>query len=162
MEIVGSYRRGAEISSDIDVIAWHPAYPTKDTFEENKSLGPHPEGLLTLIMRSLFDSGILRRDEALGQGDTKVMALGKLPSEGSVRRQIDIRLCPLESLPFMLVGNTGDDALMRMLRGKARDKGYTLNEYGIASLSGDKLPVQGIKTEEDIFELVSLVRLKAP
>jgi len=31
----------------------------------------------------------------------------------------------------MLVGNTGDTQLMKMLRGRANEKGLTLNEYGM-------------------------------
>jgi len=31
----------------------------------------------------------------------------------------------------MLVGNTGDMQLMKMLRGRAMEKGLTLNEYGM-------------------------------
>lgn len=31
----------------------------------------------------------------------------------------------------MLLGNTGDDALMRLLRWKAGEKGWMLNEYGM-------------------------------
>ncbi len=38
--------------------------------------------------------------------------------------QIDIRLCPTESLPYMLLGNGGDDAWMRTLRVKAIKEGW--------------------------------------
>jgi len=34
-------------------------------------------------------------------------------------------------VPYMLVGNTGDMQLMKMLRGRAMEKGLTLNEYGM-------------------------------
>jgi DNA polymerase/3'-5' exonuclease PolX len=46
-------------------------------------------------------------------------------------RQVDIRLCPLNAVPYMLVGNTGDTQLMKMLRGRANEKGLSLNEYGM-------------------------------
>lgn len=50
------------------------------------------------------------------------MALTKLDKPESIWRQIDIRLCPVESLPYMLVGNTGDDNLMRLLRLRAKNR----------------------------------------
>lgn len=50
------------------------------------------------------------------------MALTKLDKPGAVWRQVDIRLCPTESLPYMLLGNTGDDNLMRFLRMRAKHR----------------------------------------
>jgi len=70
------------------------------------------------------------------------MALTKLPDKvgnKAIHRQIDIRLCPLESLPYMLLGNTGDDNLMRILRAKALEKGWILNEYGMGDRDGGKV-----------------------
>ena len=52
-------------------------------------------------------------------------------------RQIDIRLCPTEYLPYMLLGNSGDDMLMKLLRWRAIVKGWTLNEYGMGKRSED-------------------------
>ena len=68
-------------------------------------------------------------------GPKKVIALTRCPRTGredAPWRQIDIRLCPLESLPFMLVGNTGDARLMKLLRWRARSMGLLLNEYGMS------------------------------
>lgn len=44
---------------------------------------------------------------------------------------MDIRLCPTQSLPYMLLGNSGDDLLMKIVRSKANSKGWLLNEYGM-------------------------------
>lgn len=66
------------------------------------------------------------------------MFLTRLPStKGAVYRQIDIRLCPVESLPYMLLGNSGDDSLMKLLRWRAMEKGLALNEYGMGKRSDE-------------------------
>lgn len=59
------------------------------------------------------------------------MALTRATKGRGTWRQVDIRLCPTESVPYMLVGNTGDMQLMKMLRGRAMEKGLGLNEYGM-------------------------------
>ncbi len=51
------------------------------------------------------------------------MALTKLPGkQDATWRQIDIRVCPVPSLPYMLLGNTGDDFLMKILRAQAKQR----------------------------------------
>lgn len=68
-------------------------------------------------------------------------ALTRLPDVANARfRQIDVRISPVQSLPFMLLGNTGDDELMKILRRAANDKGWTLNEYamGLKDTADDK------------------------
>jgi DNA polymerase beta len=72
------------------------------------------------------------------KGEKKSMFLTRLPkSPGAVYRQIDIRLCPTESLPYMLLGNSGDDSLMKLLRWRAMEKGLALNEYGMGKRSNE-------------------------
>lgn len=71
------------------------------------------------------------------------MALTRLPDDSSaIHRQIDIRLSPTDSLPYMLLGNTGDTRLMQVLRGRARRKGWVLNEYGMAERDTDKVSLR--------------------
>lgn len=68
------------------------------------------------------------------------MGLTRLPGKNSApHRQLDIRLCPAESLPYMLLGNSGDDMLMKILRWTALGKGWTLNEYGMGKRSEDEV-----------------------
>jgi DNA polymerase beta len=51
------------------------------------------------------------------------MGLTRLPGNADgLWRQIDIRICPVPSMPYMLLGNTGDDTLMKILRQAAKDK----------------------------------------
>jgi DNA polymerase beta len=66
------------------------------------------------------------------------MLLTRLPdSPTAPHRQVDIRLCPTESLPYMLLGNSGDDTLMKILRWRVISKGWTLNEYGMGQRTED-------------------------
>lgn len=116
-------------------------------------------------------------------GEKKLLALTRL-TPASVHRQIDIRLCPLQSLPYMLLGNSGDDLLMKIVRNKAISKGWLLNEYGM----GEREEMPGnntrkssvllmdakadrkarikkgteimVKNEEEIFEKLGLPYLK--
>jgi hypothetical protein len=71
-------------------------------------------------------------------GEKKSMFLSRLPGNKTApHRQVDIRLCPTESLPYMLLGNSGDDMLMKLLRWRAIAKGWTLNEYGMGERTED-------------------------
>jgi DNA polymerase beta len=79
-------------------------------------------------------------------GERKLLALTRL-NPTSVHRQIDIRLCPLESLPYMLLGNSGDDLLMKIVRNKAMSKGWLLNEYGM----GVREEMPGNNTRQSLF-----------
>lgn len=51
----------------------------------------------------------------------KVIALTRLDAS-SPYRQIDIRLCPTDSLAYMLLGNTADDFLNKILRSRAKEE----------------------------------------
>jgi DNA polymerase beta len=90
----------------------------------------------------MFSEGIISSPQGqegkLMKGEKKSMFLTRLPySPGAVYRQIDIRLCPTESLPYMLLGNSGDDSLMKLLRWRAMEKGLALNEYGMGKRSNE-------------------------
>lgn len=89
----------------------------------------------------MFSEGIqliVKTRRKLMKGEKKSMFLTRLPNyPGAVYRQIDIRLCPTESLPYMLLGNSGDDSLMKLLRWRAMEKGLALNEYGMGKRSSE-------------------------
>ena len=158
-EIMGSFRRGEKISSDVDMVVWHPyVHPVlarlpltvkhltprslvlRDT--EKRKAGVRPESLMGRVKTAMLDAGLIEEDKIFSQGEKKILALTRLPEikqkgKGAgkkaqrVHRQIDIRLCPLQSLPYMLLGNSGDDTLMKLLRWRAAEKGWVLNEYGM-------------------------------
>ncbi|WWC85402.1 uncharacterized protein L201_000265 [Kwoniella dendrophila CBS 6074] len=166
--IMGSYRRGEYVSSDIDMVVWHESFPRRDREEKpSKKGGYAPDSLMGKVMNALIDAGLVRLDKLFSKGEKKVLALTKLPKENSIHRQIDIRLCPLESLSYMLLGNTGDDRLMKTLRYRAVQKGWVLNEYemgprvegsnGIWVEEGQEIIVN---SEKEIFEKLELPYLE--
>ncbi|WVQ94237.1 hypothetical protein IAU59_001315 [Kwoniella sp. CBS 9459] len=137
--IMGSYRRGEFVSSDIDMVVWHNSFLKRDKEEKrNSKKGYDSDGLMSKVMKALFDARLVEEDKLFSRGEKKVLALARLPLESAFHRRIDIRLCPLESLPYMLLGNTGDDTLMKILRHRAMARGWVLNEYAMGErLSND-------------------------
>jgi DNA polymerase (family X) len=68
--------------------------------------------------------------------------------------QVDVRLLPPESFGAAMQYFTGSKAHNVSLRQRALKMGYTLNEYSLATLEGEK-PVAG-KTEEEIYAKLKL------
>src|SRR5579863_7465254 len=68
--------------------------------------------------------------------------------------QVDVRLLPPDSFGAAMQYFTGSKAHNVALRQRALKKGYTLNEYSLATLEGEK-PVAG-KTEEEIYAKLDL------
>ena len=68
--------------------------------------------------------------------------------------QVDVRLLPPESFGAAMQYFTGSKAHNVSLRQRALKMGYTLNEYSLATLEGEK-PVAG-KTEEEIYAKLQL------
>ncbi|WVW81337.1 hypothetical protein I302_103328 [Kwoniella bestiolae CBS 10118] len=165
--IMGSYRRGEYVSSDIDMVVWHESFMKRDREEKSKKGGYASDSLMGKVMGALIGEGLIEEDQLFSRGEKKVLALTKLPKPNSIHRQIDIRLCPLESLPYMLLGNTGDDTLMKALRYRAIQKGWVLNEYamgervegsqGIWVKEGGEIIVN---SEKEIFEKLELPYLE--
>jgi DNA polymerase (family 10) len=68
--------------------------------------------------------------------------------------QVDVRLLPPESFGAAMQYFTGSKAHNVALRQRALKMGYTLNEYSLSTLEGEK-PVAG-KTEEEIYAKLNL------
>lgn len=143
-EIVGSYRRGAQNSGDIDVII------TSDS----------PKVFINFIDELIKKKIIL---EILSRGSTKCLVMAKIPSSDSVRR-VDFLYTGLEEFPFAILYFTGSKIFNTVMRHIALEKGYTMNEHGINNMEGkkkgDKVSHR-FKTEEDIFDFLGL-EYKAP
>ncbi|GJN87149.1 hypothetical protein Rhopal_000094-T1 [Rhodotorula paludigena] len=157
LECMGSYRRGAESSGDIDFLL------TRDPSD-----GKTHEGMVKKLWRRLVKAGIahhlLSMPEDWNGLDAKINGLGKLP-EGKKMRRIDILGVPWESMPAALIYFTGNDHFNRSIRLKARRHGYRLNQHGLykdvsRDRKGEKLTegtlVPGIRTERDIFRVLKV------
>ena len=56
----------------------------------------------------------------------------------------------------MLLGNTGDDILMRLLRHRALAKGLILNEYGMGERAGDEVSL-GLNSANGLKRVLDFV-----
>jgi NAD-dependent DNA ligase len=117
-EIVGSYRRGAKTSGDIDVIIT----------SENK-------GIFKEFMDQLLDQGIIV--ELLSRGPTKSLVVAKLPNATHARR-VDFLYSSPQEYPFAVLYFTGSKFFNTAMRGRALSKGYSLNEHGMYAMDGKK------------------------
>ena len=143
-EIVGSYRRGAENSGDIDVIIT----------SKNPS-----------IFKDFIDALISTKiiQEVLSRGPTKCLVIAKLPNKETSRR-VDFLYTTPEEFPFAILYFTGSKIFNTVMRHEALAKELTMNEHGLYSLVGKK---KGEKVghvfnnEKDIFDYLGL-EYKAP
>lgn len=110
--IAGSYRRGEAIMHDIDVLVSLPANSTIRLTELVDSLGP-----LFIPAR-------------LALGTTKFMGLVKRNELRNAHR-LDIRLIPASQFPYALLYFTGSKSFNKLVRSRALERGFTLNEYGL-------------------------------
>ena len=139
MEIVGSYRRGAQSSGDIDVIITSNSPRVFTTFVDN------------LIKEKI----ILY---VLSRGPTKCLVVAKIPSS-DVARRVDFLYTNPEEFPFAILYFTGSKIFNTVMRHIALEKGYTMNEHGIYKIEvkkkGEKVQ-RTFTSEEDIFDFLGL------
>lgn len=148
-EIVGSYRRGAKQSGDIDVII------------TSKS----PEVFKKFVEELVKQKVIL---EVLSQGKTKCLVITKIESSKHARR-VDFLYTTEEQYPFSVLYFTGSKAFNTVMRGHALKMGFSLNEHEMSKMITTKTegktkgePVEHVfRSEKDIFDFLKLT-YKAP
>ena len=138
-EIVGSYRRGAESSGDIDLII------TSDS----------PKVFVNFIDELIKEKIIL---EILSRGPTKCLVMAKIPSSNSVRR-VDFLYTSLDEFPFAILYFTGSKIFNTVMRHIAVENNLSMNEHGIYNFE-NKIKTDKIKhvfkNEKDIFDFLGL------
>ena len=143
-EIVGSYRRGAQSSGDIDVII---TSTNGVVFKE--------------FIDTLIKKGIIL--EVLSRGSSKCLVIAKIPSSSFARR-VDFLYTSPEEYPFSVLYFTGSKVFNTVMRHQALTMELTMNEHGMNSISGKKKGEKVahiFKNEKDIFDYLNLV-YKAP
>jgi len=139
-QIVGSYRRGAKTSGDIDVII------TND--QNNVS-----------VFNDFLDKLIKEKvvTEVLTRGKTKSLTIGEIP--GSIPRRLDFLYTSPKEYSFATLYFTGSKAFNIVMRQRALDVGLTLNEHGLfkmaAGKKGEAVDID-FPTEESIFEFLGM------
>jgi DNA polymerase (family X) len=128
----GSLRRGRETVGDLDILVSGKACTSEDGRQKAIAYVAKYPPLMDVI----------------ASGDNKISF--HLRSG----MQVDVRLLPPESYGSALQYFTGSKSHGVALRQRALKMGYTLNEYSLATLEGEK-PVAG-KTEEEIYAKLKL------
>jgi len=129
----GSLRRGKETVGDLDLLV---------TLADGHTSEKHVDALAKHI---LTFPGI---DQTLAHGENKV----SFTLENGL--QVDVRLLEKENFGAALLYFTGSKEHNVALRGRANDMNYTLNEYCLATLKGEKR-IAG-RTEEEIYAKLKL------
>lgn len=141
--VVGSYRRGAENSGDIDVLLMLP-----------NSIAKKQQGEMfieTVNMLKETDYII----DTLAQGPKKFLGYVRLEKGEKVRR-LDLLMTPEEEFAYAILYFTGSQAFNVAFRSYAQEKGYTINEHVMKPVQERVLPVPTMKTEKDIFDFLGL------
>lgn len=141
--VVGSFRRGAASSGDIDVLMTLPAsMPQK----EQKSIFQKEVNRLK-TMGYIVDS--------LATGDKKFMGYVRLSPQHKARR-LDLLMTPEAEFAYAILYFTGSQEFNVGFRQFVKDKGYTINEH-IMKPEKEGLPaVPAMKSEKDIFDFLGL------
>src|ERR1700674_2602776 len=129
----GSLRRGKETVGDLDLLV---------TISSGKYTPKSVESIAQHILE------FPEIDQKLAHGENKVSFLLKSGM------QVDVRILEKESYGAALLYFTGSKEHNVTLRGRANQMGYTLNEYALATLKGER-PVARA-TEEEIYSKLKL------
>ena len=138
-QIVGSFRREAPNSGDIDVLI-----RCRD--------GVNAAKVLTEYIKMLEGFGYLLA--TLAHGDKKFMGICQLP--GHPARRLDILMTPAAEYPYAVLYFTGSDTFNIAFRHWALEKGYTLNEHTLTPLSAAVVEPPVMNSERDIFRFLGL------
>lgn len=137
-EIVGSYRRGAKDSGDIDVIITSAS----------------PNAFINFINNLITQRIIV---EVLSRGPTKCLVITKLGDNPF--RRVDFLYTSPEEYPFSVLYFTGSKIFNTVMRHQALTMGLTMNEHGLYKMTSGKKgeKVEHVFTsEKDIFDYLNL------
>lgn len=143
LDVVGSFRRGAANSGDIDLLV--RMRPDTTLAEAKKQLASYVIGLKRI--------GYI--EQILAIGAHKCMAICRL-EQGATARRLDILMTPDEEYVYSLFYFTGSDRFNVAVRQFCLDQGYTLNEHALTPIRADACPPPLMETEEDLFSFLCL------
>ena len=128
IEVAGSYRRGKDTIGDLDFLV------------------VSSKGEIVMDRFAAFPetAGVIAR------GPTKVAI--RL-ADGL---QVDMRVVPAESFGAALQYFTGSKDHNIILRGRAKDSGLKINEYGVFRVDGKKEQLVAGRTEKDVYATLNL------
>lgn len=141
-DLVGSFRREAETSGDIDVLIRVPKNVLPKFSKKN----------LTMYVEHLKQLGYI--EEILALGEHKCMAICRI--QDLPARRLDLLMTPDTEYAYSLLYFTGSDRFNVGFRQYTLEKGYTLNEHTLTPLRNDVPEPPYMKTEKDIFQFMKL------
>jgi DNA polymerase/3'-5' exonuclease PolX len=141
IQIVGSYRREAITSGDIDVLIRVPSNVNSKIAKNN----------LALYVKALEEAGYIK--EILALGEHKCMAISKTDV---VARRLDLLMTPDEEYAYALLYFTGSDRFNVAFRQYTLDMGYSLNEHTLTKVRDGVKEVPYMESEKDIFKFIGL------
>jgi len=141
IQFVGSYRRQTKISKDIDVM-----------------LISKKENILEIFIKKLkhlFNNKVY----PYNLGPDKISLLIDVQSllhkaQPTIYKMDVFRVLPQHKIP-MLLYSTGSKDFNIIMRGKAKKKGYLLNQHGLFKIGNDK-PIPNLKSEKDYFHILDM------
>ena len=141
LTIAGSYRRGKNESSDIDVLL---KMDKKDDYKR--------------YIKQLRNIGYLIED--LAMGTKKYNGISKLGSKG-IPRRIDIMYTTQYEYPFAILYFTGSGEFNQRMRKEINQEGYSINEYNLKTIPPNKhqrgkIVNHTFNCEKDIFDYFNL------
>ena len=141
MDIVGSYRRNMPSSGDIDVVLTH---------KDNKST------VFNEFLDKLSSQGIIL--EFLTKGKVKSLTITKI--NGDIARRVDFLYAPPNEYAFAKLYFTGSKGFNTVMRHRALQFGFTLNEHGFSKMEGktkgDKMTLIEFPDEKSIFDFLKM------
>ena len=140
--LAGSYNLGKKTSGDIDIVL---------SINNIKKLN----GILKTFVTHLFENNILL-DTLSGSkipSDKQTNYIGLIKVNSNPVRHIDIHVIKSEELPFHMLYFGSGEQFSRIIRKKAKDLGYKLNNKGLFNSNGKKI---NIKTEKNVFNKLNL------
>jgi DNA polymerase (family 10) len=158
IEAAGSLRRGRETVGDLDILV-----ATAD-----------PAGVVQAFVTMPGVTAVLQSGETRASCRVRLSAGEAVTDDGEApikdagedsgpTMQVDVKVVPLESWGAALMYFTGSKDFNVALRGRAQDRGLTLNEYGLFPEDHEKTPPQARhvrplagKTEESICEALGV------
>ncbi len=141
-EIVGSFRREATNSGDIDVLIRVPNGVTPKAAKDS----------LALYVKMLQGFGYI--EEILALGEHKCMAICRMYN-GKARR-LDLLMTPDEEYAYAILYFTGSDRFNVAFRTYCESKGYKLNEHTLTPMKSNVQVQPYMQSEKDIFKFLGL------
>ncbi|KAK0195769.1 hypothetical protein F5146DRAFT_1026996 [Armillaria mellea] len=143
--ITGSYRRGKEGSSDVDIVITH---------ENLKTAGNQVKSLCEQLVHRLYSRGLSNFGDTSSRTAERVFVL---PSDGTsarLHRRLDLIFTTPELYWTAVVGWTGSKMFERDLRLWAKERGFKFDSSGIVRRQ-DSHPYFP-NSEAEVFELLGL------